>query len=199
LNQGAQCLRTARETVLKGIPMDSILKWLTQYSPPAVLLIGLAAASLYMFQMVTEKAISANFDKYKKEIELRLQKRSNFEERILLDRYTIIRDIHMRLTKVMTNINRTRSGAKVEGLVKNGDIVPLTEVFEILSVNKYLITERIHKILWDKGQIAIKFFNAQDKTALDRIAADSQRLEDEFSRAMNDVFGIEKITWEPHE
>jgi hypothetical protein len=87
--------------------VDSILDWLTKYSPPIVLLIGLGAVFLFAFKNITENAISAQFDQYKKEVELRLQRRSNFEERILLDRYTILRDIQSRIQRVMTDLRRS--------------------------------------------------------------------------------------------
>src|SRR5262245_54814198 len=85
--------------------MDSILNWLTKYSPPIVLLIAFCAVLIFLFKNMVEKAISAQFDQYKKEVDLRLQRRSNFEERMLLDRYTLVRDIQTRIGRVMTDLN----------------------------------------------------------------------------------------------
>jgi len=177
--------------------VDSILDWLTKYSPPIVLLIGLGAVFLFAFKNITENAISAQFDQYKKEVELRLQRRSNFEERILLDRYTILRDIQSRIQRVMTDLNRRRSGTEVEGLMRGNDIVPLTEIFELLANNRYLITDRFHKILWRQAQLAIEYARAQEGTdTLTKLGSEYMELEKSFDAAMNEVFGIDKITWE---
>jgi len=130
-----------REQLLLGVQvMDSLLQWLTQYSPPVVLLIAFGGSLVFILKNVTEKAISTEFDHYKHQIELKLEKRSNFEEKILLDRYLTIRDLETRIGRVMTDLNRLRHGTNVEGVIVNNDIVSLTEVFDLLAVNKYLIT-----------------------------------------------------------
>ena len=176
--------------------MDNFLSWLTKYSPPIVFLIALGAVFIFAFKNITENAISAQFDQYKKEVELRLQRRSNFEERILLDRYTVIRDIHTKIQRVMTDLNRRRSGTEVEGLMRNGDIVPLTEVFELINTNRYLLTDRFEKILRDQAELGIKFANAPDAETATKIGSDYVRLQESFDAAMNEVFGIDKITWD---
>jgi hypothetical protein len=175
--------------------VDSILDWLTKYSPPIVLLIGLGAVFLFAFKNITENVISAQFDQYKKEVELRLQRRSNFEERILLDRYTILRDIQSRIQRVMTDLNRRRSGTEVEGLMRGKDIVPLTEIFELIATNRYLITDRFYEILSRQAQLGIEYANAPD-TDLMKVKSEYMELEKSFDAAMNEVFGIDKITWE---
>ncbi|MCB1928864.1 MAG: hypothetical protein KDH17_12630 [Rhodocyclaceae bacterium] len=175
--------------------MDSILNWLTKYSPPIVLLIAFFAVLIFLFKNIIEKAISAQFDQYKKEVDLRLQRRSNFEERVLLDRYILVRDIQARIGRVMTDLNRTKSGTKVEGLMRDGDIVPLTEVFELLANNRYLLTERFHKILNAGAQLAMKYANARDPEAIQNIQSEYLGLLDSFHQSMHEVFGIDKITW----
>ena len=109
--------------------MEDILNWLSTYSPPIVLLIVLSASLIYIIKQVTEKAITHQFDKYKKDIELKLERQSNFEERVLIDRYNLIKEIQTRLGSVMTNLNRIKSGQEIDGFIHKGDIVPLTEVF----------------------------------------------------------------------
>jgi hypothetical protein len=176
--------------------VDNILAWLTKYSPPIVLLIGLGAVFLFAFKNITEHAISAQFDQYKKEVELRLQRRSNFEERVLLDRYTVLRDIQSKIQRVMTDLNRRRTGTEVEGLMRGSDIVPLTEVFELIATNRYLITDRFHKILWREAQLGIEYANARDTEILGKLGSEYLELQNSFDAAMNEVFGIDKITWE---
>lgn len=176
--------------------METVLKWLGQYSAPIALLLALSAALIYLLQNVVEKTIAFQFDRYAKEISLKLEKRSNFEERILLDRYMVLRDLQTRLGRVMTDLNRVRHGMMVEGLFRNGDIVPLTEIFSQLAVDRYLITERFHKILWEESQLIIAIANETDPERLEVLQAAYLRSLDAFYEAMNDVFGIDKITWE---
>lgn len=176
--------------------MDKILSLLTDYSPAIVTLLACSSALVYVLKNVTEKAISTEFDRYKKEIELKLERRSKFEEKILLDRYTSVVDLQTRIGRVMTDLNRHRHGTEVENLIKDNDIVPLTAVFELLAANRYLITERFHKILLDESQIIISLANEKDADRMATHYSQYLGLQQEFHKAMNDVFGIDKITWE---
>jgi hypothetical protein len=176
--------------------MDSVLGWLTKYSPPIVLLIALGAALIFVLKYVTENAISAQFDQYKKEVNLRLERRSNFEERILLDRYTLVHDIQSKIARVMTDLNRTRSGTKVKGFLVNHDIVPLTEAFELIENNRYLITDRFYEILRGEAQSVLQCANAKEPEALRKCESEYLALLGSFHQSMNEVFGIDKITWE---
>jgi len=176
--------------------MEDILGWLTKYSPPVLLLVLLGGAFIFVSKQVTENAISAQFEQYRKEVELRLQRRSNFEERVLLDRYVLLRDIHTKLGGVMTDLNRVKSGTTVKGLLHNGDLVPLTEVFELIEANRYLITERFRTILSSQGQLEIQYANTQDAKVIEKILSDYVELEGKFDQAMNEVFGLDRITWD---
>jgi hypothetical protein len=175
--------------------MDSILSWLTKYSPPVVLLLALGAAFILVSKQVTENAISAQFEQYKKEVELRLQRRSNFEERVLLDRYVLLREIHSKIGRVMTDLNRSKSGSIVKGLIQDHDIVPLTSVVELIEQDRSLITERFREILLNQVELAIKYANTQDADVIKKQLSDWVELETAFDQAMNEVFGLDKITW----
>jgi hypothetical protein len=144
--------------------MDDLLKWATQYSPPVLVFISLGAALLYMVKAAVDQSVSAGFNRYRKEVELRLQRRSNFEERVLLDRYMAIRDLQLRLEKVMTDLNRQRHGQEVAGLVENGEVVRLTEAFELLNVNKMLLTQKFYNLFLSKAQLALRFANERGTT-----------------------------------
>ena len=176
--------------------MDDILGWLTKYSPPVVLLLAVAGVFIFVSKQVIENTISAQFQQYKKDIELRLQRRSNFEERVLLDRYSLLRDIHHKIARVMTDLNRVRSGTTVEGLIRNGDIVPLTEVTELIENNRYLIPQRFREILLSQVQLGIEYANTKDTDAIEKQLDRYVELEKTFDQAMNEAFGLDRITWE---
>jgi hypothetical protein len=174
--------------------MDKILEWLTKYSPPIVGLLAFGAALIFIFEKVTENVISYHFEQYKKEIDLRLQRRSNFEERVLLDRYTLVHDIQLKIEGVMTDLNRVKDGIKVEGLFRGGnELVRLTEVYEALDNNKYLLTERLYNVLFQEAEVARKFANAKQGNASDALRIEYTNLRESFNQAMNEAFAIYKI------
>jgi hypothetical protein len=53
--------------------VDNILDLLTKYSPTAVLLLLLGGGFIFITKQVTENAISAQFEQYQREIDLRLK------------------------------------------------------------------------------------------------------------------------------
>ena len=90
--------------------MDAILKWLSAYSLPVVILLAIGGAFLFVFQKVAEKAVAQAFDRHAKALELRLTRRSAFEEKLLTDRYAALVELNGRLDQFMTILNRIRSG-----------------------------------------------------------------------------------------
>lgn len=116
-------------------------------------------------------------------------------KKILLDRYSILHELQTKIGNVITNINRTRLGVKIEGFIVNNDIVPLTEVFELLAVNKYLITEKFYDIFLQQSQTALRFSNEKDIVAAKQIENKYFELVEEFYKEMNDMFDLEKIRY----
>lgn len=190
------CTERKRLNNPREVQVEDILGWLTKYSPPVVLLLALGGGFIFVSKQVTENAISAQFAQYKKEVELRLQRRSNFEERVLLDRYTLLREIHTKIGKVLTDLNRVKSGSTVEGLIHDGDIAPLTAAVELMEQNRYLITERFRLILHKQAQILIQYANTQVTDDMKQLESDYLKQDLNFDQAMNEVFGLDRITWE---
>ena len=96
----------------------------------------------------------------------------------------------------MTDLNRVRSGATVEGLIHNGELVALTEVTDLIERNRYLITERFRAILLSQVELELKYANTKDIKVIEKQQSDYLELEVAFDQAMNEVFGIDRITWE---
>ncbi|AVO36380.1 hypothetical protein [Pukyongiella litopenaei] len=172
-----------------------ILELLATYSPLAILFAALVAAGVFLVQKSTERAILAEFDRRAKLFELGVERRSRFEEMILLERYETIGDILNRLTRIASDLNRRRHGTEVEGLIRDGDIVPLTEVFEILGARRHILTERFHPILGQMAGLLIRLANTPDDAAArqvqDEYGALQSRLQDEITTA----FGLDRIVW----
>ena len=101
--------------------MDAILKWLSAYSLPVVILLAIGGAFLFVFQKIAEKAVAQAFDRHAKALELRLTRRSAFEEKLLTDRYAALVELNGRLDQFMTILNRIRSGQPApEGFYSTG-------------------------------------------------------------------------------
>jgi hypothetical protein len=175
--------------------MSEILEWVTRYSPPVILLLAAGAAVVYVLEHATEQAIKTQFDRYSKEMELRLKRRSDFEQKILLDRYELVTGLAVRLGRVTTDLNRARHGTVVEGLFRDNDIVPLTSVFEELAVKRFLLTERFHAIFQKQAHTVLRIANAKDDAERGQLEATYVQGLDELNRAVNQDFGLEKISW----
>lgn len=142
--------------------MTSILEWSKEYSLGIVLLIAMASALIYVIRMVVEKAVSARFEKYSTELALSLGRRSNFEERVLVDRYSAFTDLTTRLESIATQINRLRHGGTAdEGFLVNHEIVPLTRVYEDLESMRLLLGERLYAEVREAARITLHLANFQ--------------------------------------
>lgn len=62
--------------------------------------------------------------------------------------------------------------------------------------SRYLVTERFREILLGQIELLIKYANTKDADAIDKQLSDYLALDKSFDQAMNDVFGLDKITWE---
>lgn len=176
--------------------MAEILSWLKDYSPAMVLLLALGASILFVLKLTVEKSIAANFDAHTKKIELHLARRSSFEEKVLTERFALVTSLSARLEKVMTNLNRIRSGQPVPaGFMKQNEIVPLTKIFEELSVHRLVLTEDFHGLFWKKAQLALKAANAQNAEEWQKIGDEWLRLQEEVRVVAEAAFGISKIRW----
>lgn len=176
--------------------MSEVLDWLKEYSPAAVLLIAVVAAAIFFLKLVVEKTIAIGFDTQAKLMEMLLQRRSAFEEKVLADRFALITGLSARLEKVMTNLNRIRSGQPFpDGFMQQNEVVPLTEIFEDLSVHRLILGEDFHDLFWRKSQLALKAANTLEPQEWADVGKDWIRLQQEIRVAAEGSFGISRIRW----
>ena len=176
--------------------MQIILEWAKSYSAPAAILLVCGAALIYILQRIVEKTIEAQFDVRSKRLELLLQRRSNFEEKILLDQYAAVSDLQLRIKKIEADINRQRHGVTVEGLMKGNDIVPLSEVFVELEAKSFMLKEHLCDLLKGEVRALISFANAKHPTEVKSCEQQILNLNTELRAEMDAVFGIDQITWD---
>jgi hypothetical protein len=66
--------------------MNELISWLKQYSPAVVTLLAIGAAALYVLKLTVNNSIKASFDTHVKELELGLERRSAFRDKVLTER-----------------------------------------------------------------------------------------------------------------
>ena len=155
-----------------------------------VLLLALWSATIYIIRSIVDKSIDAKFEAYSKRFETRL----DFEQKILSERYTLIMELSRRLEKVMTNLNRKRTNMPIpDGFITaTNEIVPLTEIFEDLEINRLALTERFYLLFTEQAKLALRAANAVD-SEWQEIFEDWANLRAEIRAATDEVFALSKI------
>ncbi len=179
----------------KGDIVNELINWIRQYSIPVVILLACGAALVFVLRHVVEKAVDNQFEKRQKRLELLLERRSKFEEKVLLDQYEAVAKLQLKLASIGADINRMRSGIKVEGLMKGKDIVPLSEVYIELQAKRFLLKEGFYELLSKEADNLLTFGNANDPDEVSRLGREFLELNESFRKEMNLVFGIEKMSW----
>lgn len=180
---------------LEGLLVNELLKWAGQYSAPVVILLACGAALIFVFRYVVEKAVEAEFDKRTKRIELLLERRSNFEEKVLLDQYEAVTALQLKLGNVGADLNRMRNGIEVEGLMNGKDIVPLSDIYVELQAKRFLLKEEFYNLLQKRADNLRAFANARNADEVSRLGREFLSMNQQFREKMNRAFGIEKISW----
>jgi len=170
--------------------MAELLTWLSAYSLPVVLLLILGAAALLIARQVIETAIKAQFDRYGKELSLRLERRSRFEEKIALDQYLAATKLFAEMHNISTELNRVRKGQKVANLYSGNELVPLTKVFVEMEAQRFLLGPTLFPILQSFALALLAWANAlNDPEKL----AEVGRAADSFQDAAGRIFGIDRV------
>ena len=172
-----------------------ILELVGEHSITAVFIAAVVGGAVFILQKATERAISNEFDRRATAYNLGLERRSRFEEMILIERYETISDILSRCSTIVADLNRRRHGTEVEGLMRGNDIVPLTEVFAILAAKKHVLTDRFHPQLFEIAGVLITLARHYDdigaKPVLDQYVSLVLAVQNE----MNLAFGLNAIEW----
>ena len=174
--------------------MSDILSLLASYSAAVAVLLALAAAALFVLKLVVERAVASGFDARAKMLELGLQRRSAFEEKVLTERFALVTDLSARLQRLMTDHNRIRSGQPVpEGFYSGGEVVPLTRIYEDLEIHRLVLTEEFHGLFLEKANLARRTIDTDDPQEYERLKQQWVRSNDEVRAHAEKVFGIGRI------
>lgn len=145
--------------------MEVILEWLNTYSWPVVILLILGMIGLYSVRHFLEKCIESGLDRQATRLEISLQRRSDFEQTVLLERYTVALTIARQLNEVETQLRHVRGGHDIEeGFYRPGhsgtEIVPLTIAFNEIEANRPIFPESLHSLLLNWARAVVEMANA---------------------------------------
>ena len=135
---------------------------------------------------------------YAEELTLRLGRRSAFEEKILMDRYTVFIDIVTRIERIQTKLNRRRLGDPVpEGLIEGNEVVPLTAVFEDLSIHEMALGAALATELRRHADLVLELANYNHMSESQQWDHNvrSRQCQARLRELANEEFGLDKITW----
>jgi hypothetical protein len=156
-----------------GEPTDSSGMRLTRaqlLSFGGTVLVAIGGLFIFVIQRFIESAVGASFHRNIKELDLALERRSVFEDRVLTDRYERAMDLIGRSDEVLITYRRARRGnTPPKGFVtqpgvpagseidcaKPREIVPLTEVYRDLEIYRLLLGKNLHRLLFDRAAIAL--------------------------------------------
>ncbi len=175
--------------------MGTLLDWASQYSAPVLVLASLGAALIFVLKLVTERAVAAQFDRHAKELELKLERRSEFEEQALLDRYKLVCEFAQRLARITTDLNRVSHGQEVEDLYSGSELVPLTAVYEDLSARRFQLSEAFHQFFTRQANVVMALANAGKGGRRREVEGQYLRNLDELTRLVNEEFGTHRVSW----
>lgn len=151
-------------------------------------------AELQMFTLNYQERLKFGLQNQAKELELTLNQKLKFDEKILLDRYELIRKISSSMETVATNVNRIKNGLEVPDFNINQEMVSLTEVFEEISAHKWLLTDKFYEYFYNQGQLLINMANEPDKNLFKYMKEEYLERRNDFKTLMNEEFKIDQIT-----
>jgi hypothetical protein len=175
--------------------METLIAWASKYSAPVLLLLCIGAALIFVLKAVTERTIEAEFARLSKELELKLERRSEFEQQVLLERYRLVSDFAARLSRITTDLNRARSRRKVKDLYDGNELLPLTAVYEDLAVKSFQLSTKFHKFFSEQANVVLRLANARTDEERREVEAEYLRNLSRLTTLVNEEFRTDRISW----
>lgn len=175
--------------------METLIEWASEYSAPVLLMLCIGAVLVFLLKLVTERTIEAEFSRLAKQIDLKLERRSEFEQYVLLERYRLVCDFASRLSRISTDINRAKSGQVVKDLFNENELVPLTAVYEDLASKSFQLSVKFHEFFIEQAGIVLSVANAQ--TNAEREAATAAYIKNlaRLNVLVNEEFRTSGVSW----
>jgi hypothetical protein len=122
-------------------------------------------------------------------------RRSSFRDKILLERYNLIRDTSDRLDNVRINYCRMKEGKPCTIEIVSGETRLLTEVDSILRLNRAVLTRRFHDLLRQRYELVrLLWEHMDDEASWSEQLGRDDGLVDALQSEMDSVFGFREAT-----
>lgn len=177
--------------------METVLEWLADYSLGVVLLLAVAAVGVYLARIALDRAVSARVDLAFRDRSLRLERRSAFENRVLLDRYECFKDLIARLIAITTDLNRMRSGERphLDPFIRGTELVPLTSVYEDCLKNRHLLGTELYDALDHASKVVSDLLVAETSDEFAELGSAWQAALSRLDAVGEEHFGLSRVRW----
>lgn len=180
--------------------MDVLVNYLTRYSPPVVATLVCLFIGGYFVKYGIEKTLEAEFQKRDRQLELAMKRQSNFQEKILWEKYIVLTSQNEELHKLRAEINKVIITKPEKILFKEGvDIPRLTAVYEQLNINRFLIGEEIYRLMRKQGRLLMAFSKLNIKDNNDKKSIEAYKkfqvkfkeVDEQYRNSMQLTFNID--------
>lgn len=173
--------------------MDVLVKYIARYSPPVVVTIVILFIGGYFVKYGIEKTLEVEFQKRDRQLELAMKRQSNFQEKVMWEKYLVLTSQFEVMHQLRAEINGFLIRNDVEPtFMKNGDMYRLTEVYEQLNINRFLIGEDMYKLMRQHGHLLIKLsqLKQEELEKYKTILNEFSRLDKVYRESMQQIFNI---------
>lgn len=172
--------------------MDVLVRYISRYSPPVIVAIVTLVIGGYFIKYGIERTLEAEFQKRDREQELAMKRQSNFQEKVLWQKYALMTQQNEVLHQLRAEINGFLVGARERTFVKDGHIYRLTTVYEQLNINRFLIGEELYQLMIKHAALLQRFGSLKSKNDKEysETVAQFLQIDEQFRAAMRESFNI---------
>ena len=180
-----------------GAQVETLLKWVAGHGLPLAVGLALGACALYVARQVADRFIENRISLAFRDRELRLESRSAFEDRVLEERFKVFNDLVTRLVRITTDLNRLRGGKDPvqEPFLRDGELVPLTQVFEDCELYRLILGERSYQVMQEAALVVLQLARADSADPYGALGDSWTAALKEIREVGEDNFGLSRITW----
>ncbi|MCF3131964.1 hypothetical protein [Streptomyces olivochromogenes] len=177
--------------------IDTLLRWLADHSLPVVAGLAAGAGLLYIIRLIIDRFVEKGISLAFRERELHLESRSAFEDRVLEDRFRLFNDIVTRLVRITTDLNRVRRGrdATQEPFLQDGELFPLTQVFEDCELHRLVLGEELYAVLINAARVVLQLVQADSEEQYRTLGGAWIQVLDKVRKVGEENFGLSRIKW----
>lgn len=162
--------------------MDVLVKYIARYSPPVVVTIVVLFIGGYFIKYGIEKTLEVEFQKRDRQLELAMKRQSNFQEKMMWQKYLVLTSQNEVMHQLRAEINGYLIRKDVEPtFMKDGDMYRLTEVYEQLNINRFLIGEDMYKLMRQQGRLLIQLSKLKPKE------------DEKYKYILNELMRVDKL------